>query len=185
LNCKHHWQGEVVYSQHTQMLTGEVTPPCLVCGSKTIMSGPIHEFVIMECAAKAVARALRNIGMHDAYGDDPEVNFTGGSEEGYDFVIRIGKGPGRLEFRIAEETRPVEVKTIAGGHMEVQTLWVAHAEVMCDGGRDDPPYSDEIEVAEGGSPENVLIEALLVYFRNTMYDSMPYIERNLDEDIPQ
>jgi DNA-directed RNA polymerase subunit RPC12/RpoP len=181
MKCKYKWDQEVVHTC-TPKLSGEATVYCPKCGSRSIMSGPVHEFMVMEQARKQVQNALRNaIGMLEA-----EVDFQGGDGDTFDFQILFGAGY-NVEFHLRYMAGTKLVRTITGMQVE-HNQWVTYARVTKDGGRWDPPYEDDVEVAKGATPEIALIEALLVYFRNAMYDSLPQIDIDLTDiegDIPQ
>lgn len=181
MKCKYQWDQEVVHT-HTQRLSGEATVYCPKCGSRMITSGPVHEFVIMETARKAVQNAIRNaVGMLEA-----EVSFDGGDGDTFEFQILFGAGY-NVAFHLRHMIREQKIETLSGHFVKPVTQWESYAYVTKDGGRWDPPYEDEELVAKGHTPEIALIESVLVYFRKAMYDSLPCIEPDLDieGDVPQ
>jgi hypothetical protein len=182
MKCKYKWDQEVVHAC-TPNLSGEAKAYCPKCGSRSVMSGPVHEFVVMETARKAVQNALRNsIGMLES-----EVDFQGGDGDTFDFQILFGAGY-KVEFHLRYMIREEKLPTLTGNFVKPVARWESYAYVTKDGGRWDPPYEDEQLVASGGTPEIALIESLLIYFRNAMYDSLPQIDIDLtdiDKDLPQ
>ena len=145
------------------------------------MSKTITPEMVMRKACTNVQHALRNgIGMLNA-----EVYYRGEADGIFEFEIRPTIGY-MLQFfvqLIEHVTTPTLARPLP------YMLWVSHAVVLRDGGRWDPPYEEEEEVAESATVEGALIESVLVYFRNAMYDCQPYTEPSIDidkeGDVPQ
>jgi hypothetical protein len=140
--------------------------------------------MVMRKACTNVQHALRNgIGMLNA-----EVYYRGEADGIFEFEIRPTIGY-MLQFFVQLIERDTTTPTLSGGRRITHRLWVSHAVVQKDGGRWDPPYEEEEEVAESPTVEGVLIESVLVYFRNAMYDCQPYTEPSFDidkeGDVPQ
>ena len=141
------------------------------------MSKTITPEMVMRTACTNVQHALRNgIGMLNA-----EVYYRGEADGIFEFEIRPTIGY-MLQFFVQQIERETTTPTLAHSLRRMHTLWVSHAIVQKDGGRWDPPYEEEEEVAESLTVEGALIESVLVYFRNAMYDCQPYTE---PEDVPQ
>ena len=141
--------------------------------------------MVMRKACTNVQHALRNgIGMLNA-----EVYYRGEADGIFEFEIRPTIGY-MLQFFVQLIERPITTPSlIRSKEYSKRMAWVSHAVVQRDGGRWDPPYEEEEEVAESPTVEGVLIESVLVYFRNAMYDCQPYTEPSIDidkeGDVPQ
>jgi hypothetical protein len=140
--------------------------------------------VVMRAACTNVQHALRNgIGMLNA-----EVYYRGEADGIFEFEIRPTIGYMR-QFFVQQQERTYATATLLRSREHKRMAWVSHAIVQKDGGRWDPPYEEEEEVAESPTVEGALIESVLVYFRNAMYDCQPYIEPNInidkEGDVPQ
>jgi DNA-directed RNA polymerase subunit RPC12/RpoP len=179
MECGHKWTAPVTYG-YTQNLTGEVTLPCNQCGSKSISSGPIPIVVEVDKGVNRVTRALQVLGYRDAR------NAFEYNEEPIFKVVLSLREEDKLVFYL--EQHEVEYRVLGSPIMRKKVKWGVSVEHTTPGTHWEPDDTDLMEIADGASVESALVEAVLSYFRNTLYDCMPQTDPDLDitkEDIPQ
>lgn len=179
--CAHQWVSPVERNAWTRNLSGEVTPPCPQCGSKHIHSGPDRAFQHMEKVSRTVTRAIQNILPDSSVGYQQWAN---GWASGPHWEIRF-RASMLPTFYLHQEQREVEFKTIGVHRRQFVWKWVVNVIVTkTPNNRDEPPYDDSFEVCTHDTAEGALIEAVLSYFRNVMYDSISVVETPPEEAWP-
>lgn len=194
MKCEHKWTAPVEFSPYTRNLTGEVTPHCPICADNAIMSGPNKAYVHMEQVIANVNNGLRAIGYshevkyeqwangwadgpHWEIKPAPKFYFTGGGK-----TMSV---PDLPTFYLHQEERIVSVQTLMGKTAEKRWVWVVDVIITkTPSNRDEPPYEDNFEVCTHATAEGALIEAILCYFRNRMYDSISVVEPEVEEAWP-
>lgn len=179
--CHHEWTTPVVRGTWTQALSGEITPRCPKCNAPAVQSGPNKAFLHMAGVSRAVTQALvplvpgAECGWSlwaDSWADGPQ----------WEITFRRTDLP---TFYLHQEERDVEFKSIGVVHRRRIWKWIVNVIVTkTPSNRDEPPYDDNFEVSVAGSAESALIEAILCYFRNGMYDSISATEQATEEAWP-
>lgn len=179
LTCGTQWESPVVHGP-TFKLTGEITPSCIKCGSRAIASTPIPIVVEVDKGLNRVTRALQVLGFRDA-----QSGFTFSDDPIFKVTIKLHGDAQRLEFYLEQQQK--EYHVLGSPIVRNRTQWVVSVEMTRPGTHWEPDFTDVADLCTGGSVESALIEAVLSYFRNTMYDSTPQENPSFDplEDIPQ
>lgn len=180
MGCDHVWVAPVEMSPYTFNLSGERTPHCPKCWDNAVMSGPNKAYTHMEGVCRALTNALACIGVPG------EVTYSQWPNAWADPQWEIKISELNLVFYLHQEEREREFKSISVNRRVKQWVWIVNVIITkTPANRDEPPYEDSLEVSTHATAEGALIEAVLSYFRNTMYDSLPVIEPEVEESWPE
>lgn len=180
MGCNHVWVAPVEMSPYTFNLSGERTPHCPKCWDNAVMSGPNKAYTHMEGVCRALTNALACIGVPG------EVTYSQWPNAWADPQWEIKISELNLVFYLHQEEREREFKSISVNRRVKQWVWIVNVIITkTPANRDEPPYDDNMEVSTHATAEGALIEAVLSYFRNTMYDSLPAIEPKVEESWPE
>lgn len=189
MGCNHVWVAPVEMSPYTFNLSGERTPHCPKCWDNAVMSGPNKAYTHMEGVCRALTNALACIGVPG------EVTYSQWPNAWADPQWEIKISELNLVFYLHQEEREVQGRPTfnfkgsgKSAYIPIYKdwLWVVNVIITkTPPHRDEPPYEDSLEVSTHATAEGALIEAVLSYFRNTMYDSLPVIEPEVEESWPE
>lgn len=182
--CGHTYVAPVEFSAFTPNLTGELTPPCPRCGSKSISSGWNVAFVHMDRECRYVQVALRRL-----FGMSATVEFK------LEDMYGSGGGVWNLTLTFLDEKLTLEVgqviekhtvRTISKDEEQERWTWQVQGEITCPGSYMEPDCSDLVEVGRHVCLSTALVDVVADYFRNRMYDSISAGAcADFMEDVPQ
>ncbi len=178
LNCDHIWTSEVKLCD-TTLLSGDMSMPCPKCNNPAVMSMPAYSKLDTDDVAKRIKLAMRVLGVtHCGVAACKE-------DDGYALTINMAGHPiGNFKFWLHEEQRNRTTRTINGDKEVAEFKWIVTVIVQCDGGYDDPPYEDTVEVAAELDPIVGVVRAVMSELERRMLEAQAPAPTYDVEELP-